>query len=85
MKASLIWPGYSEPVHEVLESDNGFWIKSCFLGYQCNERPRKLGCFQDSLQDRLMTLEFRVKIKDSDWIGDKWNEHLDKLLCKYVE
>ena len=53
------------------------------LGFQCSEQPRKLGCFQDSIKIRLMsTYGFSVKMKNADWLGDKWNEHLDKLLCK---
>ncbi|XP_028410160.1 uncharacterized protein LOC114532773 [Dendronephthya gigantea] len=51
-------------------------------GYQCNDRPRKLGCFQDSPKNRLMRNEFNVKMKDSDWLGDNWSEHLNKLLCE---
>ena len=55
-------------------------------GFQCSEQPRKLGCFQDSLKNRLMaTHAFSVKMKNSDWLGNKWNEHLDKLLCKCSE
>ena len=60
-----------------------FSMKSYLLGYQCNERPRKLGCFQDSPTDKLMTYKFGVHMKKSDWSGEKWNVHLDKLLCKY--